>query len=133
MAKGYGYTIAYGASGQTTAHTSTLGKGRDLSFPSMSVDVIDLSSNDSAGQFVEKAPGFKDPGKISLQFLFNKTEYGEMLGLVGEQKSWKITFSGGSTMIFEGWLSLTGGQVEYRGAMIVDAEIEIAQQVIYTE
>ena len=81
-----------------------------ISLPELGVTDIDVSSFDSASNFMEFVGGSVDPGVIDLELNYNAAIDTLILAAIGDvNETWTITFSDASTWASNGYVNKMGG------------------------
>lgn len=95
-----------------TANTSVtnldgfIGEVTSISLPEVGLTDIDISSFDSAQNFMEFTGGSKDPGVIEIELNYDATEASALLAAVGDaNEEWQITFPDGSYWRSDGFIN----------------------------
>ena len=79
-----------------------------IALPELSATDIDVSSMDSASNFMEFIPGSVDPGQMDLVVNYTEEQRGLSIAAVGVVQDWTITFPDSSTYVTEGYINKNG-------------------------
>jgi hypothetical protein len=118
---GHGTQLKYGATNATSG-TTALAFITKVGSGEYSVDSIDVSDMDSTNKYREFIGGMIDPGSITAEVNFQKTNTTTIIGLVGTSRGWTIAIpapSGGTTatMSFAGFIEkFAPGEMDLGGA-----------------
>ncbi len=125
---GFGATLA----GTTT---TSVGQLRNISFPGLSVDDVDISNMDSPDAYKEFVAGMIDGGTVEFEGVWEVTD---MAALYATAKSrvaeiWTITFpdSGTATFTFTGYINSLGGSIPYDGEITMNGAIKITGEPVH--
>lgn len=133
---GKGVTLGYGADGTSAPTTyADIAEIVDLSMPGVSVAKVDFTNSTSPDDTKEYKPGWKDPKTVSLKVNYVKVSQAALEGLAGEMKWWKITYPdavAGSTHVFRGFLSDTGGAIPIEDRVTADWQIQQTGAATFT-
>lgn len=118
--------------GATPTEVFTLIPGvRSITGPSMSAEVIDITSHDTPGQFRDKMQGLKDWGMLSFELLWDPTS-AQHQGLfddyvAGTVKHYTLTYPTDppTTISFSGFVGNNPTSSPFDGALTKTAEIVI--------
>jgi len=92
------------------AGTNTLGEIVSISLPELGMTDIDVSSMDSASNFMEFVGGPIDPGVIDVELNYDKAEDALLYAAIGDaNEKWTITFPDASTWASDGYVNKIGG------------------------
>ena len=81
-----------------------------MSLPELGMTDIDVSSFDSASNFMEFVGGSVDPGVLDMELNYNAANDTLLLGAIGAaNEDWTITFPDASTWITNGYINKMGG------------------------
>lgn len=127
---GKGYTLKYGTVVDT--YGNTLGNCLDVSGPSVSVDDIEVTHNDSTSGWKEFLPGFKDGGEVTFSMRFNKTEFAEAFGIIGTSKFWELKLSDLSSYEWEGYIKGFSNETAYAGDVTCSCTIKVTGVPTFT-
>lgn len=128
----YGSALVYGTAGGTPA-TSLAGIDALRGLPASLADIIEISRIDQASRSKQKAATMIDTGTLQLTLGMNKTDYATLLGFVGVLKSWKFTFSQGSTDQWDGFIQKQQPRSEApNGEVLVDIDIVVSGSRTFT-
>lgn len=90
--------------------SSFIGEVTSISLPETGITDIDVSSFDSASNYMEFIAGSKDPGVIDIELNYDKDEDAALLAAVGEANEvWQITFPDSSIWKSVGYMNKMGG------------------------
>lgn len=123
-AETFGMTLHYGNSGGA-ASTALAGIKAFRSLPTLTADEFETTRVDQAEPIKEFAPGLGDPGTLGVTLGFKKTQIATLYTLFRQMKSWKITFSDGSTETFEGWIKMIGKEAPNGDETVVPVDIRV--------
>jgi len=104
-----GFATTIGGSSNFTG-TSVIGEISKISLPELGVTDIDVSSMDSASNFMEFIGGSVDPGVIDIELNYDDDVDYALLSAVGDvNETWTITFPDGATWATSGYINKLGG------------------------
>lgn len=109
-----------------------LGKVNRVTPPRTSVEIIDCTHMDSADDFKEKEPGWRDAGDIDVEVQFDKTETAAVYALEGVTKFWKITFSDGSAWVAKGFISDFGNETDIKDKVLLWFKVTVSGKPTFT-
>ena len=93
-----------------TSLTSFIGEVVSISMPEIGITDIDVSSMDSASNYMEFTAGSKDSGVIDIELNYDKTEDDSLWDAVGDAPEvWQITFPDDSIWKCNGYMNKVGG------------------------
>lgn len=127
-----GTQVQIGDGASTEAFTTVVGV-QDITGPSFSTDMIDVTAHDSPNAFEEVVPGFKHSGEISFTLVYDPVHatHDETTGLFShwqdrEEHNYKIIFTdtGTTTMSFAGFCTAFDFSMPVNGALTVDVTIK---------
>jgi predicted secreted protein len=104
---------------------------RSITGPSMSADVIDVTSHDTPGGFRDKIQGLKDWGTLSFELLWDPADarHQQLFDdyVAGTVRHYKLTYPdvGNTTLSFSGFVSNNPTSAPFDGALTKTAEIVI--------
>ncbi len=95
----------------TTSLASFIGEVVNISLPEIGITDIDVSSFDSASNYMEFVGGSKDPGVIDIELNYDKDEEALLLAAVGAANEiWQISFPDDSIWKSVGYINkIMGG------------------------
>ena len=109
MAGQGGFVTTLGGSSNFTG-TNVIGEITSISLPELGMTDIDVSSFDSANNFMEFVGGSVDPGVIDIELNYDKDEDVLLLAALGDvNETWTITFPDSSTWASVGYINKMGG------------------------
>jgi hypothetical protein len=125
------FNNAENASTNTTATsdlTDFLGEVTNISMPEITVGEIDVSSFDSADNFMEYVSGQKEPGTIDIELNYDPDELALALAAIGNvNEIWQISFPDDSIFKSDGFLSKAlGGDTNPNGKISGTAGIKLS-------
>jgi hypothetical protein len=121
---GAGSTIGYSTSlGGTYVTIAEVGK---ITPPDMTADDVKMSNLDSPLEAHEYAAGFTESGEAKIDLNFYKTEAAKCYAQFKIDQFWKITYRDGSTLIWNGYMKMVGGEIPYGDRMSVSAAIKVS-------
>lgn len=117
---GYGTTL----SGATN---SAVGQLRSISFPSLTVDDIDISNMDSEDAFKEFIPGMIDGGTVEFEAVYEEVATTTLFATAKARTAevWTITFVDSAIFTFTGYINSLGGSAPYDGEVVMNGAIKI--------
>jgi len=104
---------------------------RTITGPSMSADVIDITSHDTPGGFRDKMQGLKDWGMLSFELLWDPgaAKHQQLFDdyVAGTVRHYQLTYPdvGGTTLSFSGFVANNPTSAPFDGALTKTAEIVI--------
>lgn len=105
-----GFQTTVGGSVNFTG-TNVIGEIVSIDLPELNVTDIDVTSMDSASNFMEFIPGSTDPGVVALTVNYTEAQDKLMSGAVGGTnvaETWTITFPDAATWATSGYVSNFG-------------------------
>lgn len=126
---GLGTVLAVDIAGTTTAYV-TVASVRSISRSGGAGTVIDVSTVDDTGYFMQKRGGRIEPGQVTLELMYDPADTSQKsLNAIYESRAvaqWKLTF--GSTSLFETWqgfVNAVGVEHPFDGAVTSSVTIEV--------
>ena len=93
-----------------SVNTTPIGEVTSISLPELGMTDIDVSSFDSAQNYMEFIGGSVDPGVIDVELNYDKTVDALLLGYISDvNETWTITFPDSSTWASNGYVNKMGG------------------------
>lgn len=86
----------------------------------------------SADGFIEKLPGMKESGDISVTAVYTKAGYDKILDNVGTSEAWTITFPDSSTFVVTGFISEPAFSDPHDGLMTTSFTIVPTGKPVFT-
>ena len=81
-----------------------------ISLPELGMTDIDVSSFDSAQNYMEFVGGSVDPGVVDVELNYDKATDALLLAAIGDaNETWTITFPDSSTWATDGYINKMGG------------------------
>lgn len=74
-----------------------------------------------------------DPGTLGVRLGFEGTQATTVYGLIGVKKEWKILFSDGSKLVFDGFVKEVGAELEDKGELMVPIVIRVSGKPVFTK
>lgn len=109
MAGQGGFVTTLGGSSNFTG-TNVIGEITSISLPELGMTDIDVSSFDSANNYMEFIGGSIDPGVIDVELNYDADEDALVLAALGDvNETWTITFPDASTWATDGYINKMGG------------------------
>ena len=103
-----GFKTTLGGSSNFTG-TNVISEVSTISLPELSVSDIDVSSMDSAQNYMEFIGGSIDPGQMDLEINYTPAQRALALAAVGDvNETWTLTFPDGSTYATDGYINKNG-------------------------
>jgi hypothetical protein len=93
----------------TSVLTSTALEVSSIALPELGVTDIDVSSMDSASNYMEFVPGSVDPGVIDVTLNYDPVHDSELLASVGVADTFTVLFPDASTWVTAGYVNKMGG------------------------
>lgn len=107
--------------------TGTLGKLTNIDYSGLVEDEIDVTSADSADKWNEYEGGFKDPGVITADLLYDATLFNTLLdAFAGTNETWTLTFSDGNALVCQGHIRSLSLSMPLRTAGSHPVEIRLS-------
>jgi len=128
--KGFGTTIKYAAVGVTP--DTLIAQVMDVSGPSIAVDDVEITNNDSPSEYKEYVPGLKDGGEVSFDIIYEESQCSTLYGLVGTKKDWRITKPDNSYIGFTGYIKGLGDETPMNDAVKNSITIKITGAPTFT-
>lgn len=130
---GYGVLLKMGDGGSPENFATVAGVS-DITLPGVSVDVVDVTAQDTQG-WREKLATLKDPGEVTFEVFFDLTEatHGNTSGLLkkateGKKVNWKVEFTQYSpvkTWSFSGYVKRVEPQARRDNALTAAVTIAV--------
>jgi hypothetical protein len=93
-----------------SVNTTPIGEITSISLPELGMTDIDVSSFDSASNYMEFVGGSVDPGVIDIELNYTPADDALILAAVGDvNETWTITFPDSSTWATNGYINKMGG------------------------
>jgi hypothetical protein len=109
MAGQGGFKTTLGGSSNFTG-TSVVSEITSISLPELGMTDIDVSSFDSANNYMEFIGGSVDPGVIDIELNYDKAVDALLIAALGDvNETWTITFPDASTWATNGYINKMGG------------------------
>ena len=106
----FGNSVAPTSTTATSDIVGFIGEVTSISLPEIGITDIDVSSFDSAENYMEFIGGSKDPGVIDIELNYDKTEDAALLAAVGDaNETWQISFPDNSIWKCNGYVNKVGG------------------------
>lgn len=131
---GYGVLLKMG-DGASPENFSTVAGVSDINLPGVSVDLVDVTPQDTQG-WREKLATLKDPGQVTFEVFFDLEEatHGNTSGLLkkaqeGKKINWKIEFGQYSpvkTWQFSGYITRVEPQARRDNALTAAVTIAVS-------
>jgi len=123
---GTGVTLAGDATG-------SIGMIRSVSVGGTDTTKVDITT--TSDEFKKYVSGQKEPGEITVEMLYDKTNYDAILDawIAGDTEEFTVTFADGSTWVSDGFIS-SGGNVSapQDGEMPHDLTIKLSGSPTFT-
>jgi len=105
-----------------------------ISVLDVSVDSIDVSSHDSAGQWREFVAGMKDGGELSMDINYDPALHGAIWSALGTTRNHRITLtdSGAAVVSFSGFISGVKADAPYDDKLAATVSIKVDGAVTIT-
>ena len=104
-----GFATTLGGSVNFTG-TNVIGEITSISLPELGMTDIDVSSFDSASNYMEFVGGSIDPGVIDVELNYVPADDALLLAALGDaNETWTITFPDASTWASNGYINKMGG------------------------
>ena len=105
-----------------------------ISVLDVSVDSIDVSSHDSAGQWREFVAGMKDGGELSMDINYDPSLHGAIWSALGATRNHRITLTdtGAATVSFSGFISGIKADAPYDDKLAATVSIKVDGAVTIT-
>lgn len=106
--------------GGATTEKQVVAEVTSISGPTMSSDLIDVTSQESSGGFREKIIGLTDPGELSFDIFFNQTlpSHGTQPGVTTTPPGLLGVFSGKGIKFFQ--LQLPGNMATWQFSGVIN-------------
>jgi hypothetical protein len=93
-----------------TAVDGYIGEVTSISLPELGVTDIDVSSFDSAQNYMEFVGGSIDPGVIDIELNYDADETDDLIAAINDaNEEWQLTFPDGSYWRGTGYINKVGG------------------------
>lgn len=134
-----GTLLYYGDSGTADPATQLAGIKSFPGLPTYEVDEIETTRVDqevSSGVidwYKQFAPDRVDPGELEVELAFIGATSETVYGLVRTFQAWKILFSNGDTLIFEGFIKTLGPEAANGDEIVMNATIRVSGKPTFTK
>lgn len=99
---GYGSRLAYSLSGSSYTDVAQV---EDITGPSIKVDSVEVTNQDSASAAKEFISGLIDAGELTFSIVYLKTIVTAVYALIRTTYYWKVTLTDSSTWVCQGFLT----------------------------
>lgn len=130
-----GYGTEFHISRDSGSSWLAIAKVTDITPPSDTIDVVDVTHMGSPDRRREFIPGLTDPGSMSLELIFEPGSATDLLlreiRSSGETVKCRITFASGPAYVFDGWLETYEGAVPLEDKMTATVSFKVTGEVEY--
>lgn len=130
-----GYGTEFHISRDSGSSWLAIAKVTDITPPSDTIDVVDVTHMGSPDRRREFIPGLTDPGSMSLELIFEPGSATDLLlreiRSSGETVKCRITFASGPAYVFDGWLETYEGAVPLEDRMSATVSFKVTGEVEY--
>jgi len=132
--RGIGTLIKRGNGDGPPETFTTIAGARDVAGPALTREIIDVTSQESSGDYAEKMPGPMDAGKVTFALFWNPAgaTHDEHTGLVadfnaGVARSYQLYYpdAGHKTCTFEAFVTSFAPTGEVKGMLTAAVELDI--------
>lgn len=127
---GFGAQLWYGSTSAAytaaTANWTQVSEVTDVTPPEEDVADIDTTHHGTSGKVKTYQAGLVEPGEVSVTFHYDKTVFGTLRGLRSTTQRYRILYSDGSGIGFEGYLKGISQEVDIEGLTVSKAKIKIS-------
>lgn len=128
--EGFGSTFGHAASGTAAAGTFTELAGLlDITPPEASVDDVETTAHDNTSKSRTFRPGLVDNGEAQLSLHYSATAYAAMVAIKGVEKAFRIKFSDGSGIRWDGYIKSLGTEIDMEGNTTITATAKVSGDV----
>lgn len=129
---GVGTTLQYSTDGGTT--WNSLAEVLNISGPGMTRDTIDTTALDTSGGYRTFIAGFKNPGTLTFNASFEKSQYNTLKTQFESDTlvKYKVTTPDNSTFEFDGLVTEMPLTIPPDDKITMDVTIQISGQVTFT-
>lgn len=129
--KGMKTKFSYGDAGQSTTFTD-LANVVDVTPPTSEVDDIETTNMDSPDGHKEYEPGLIEGGESEVVLQYVKADHAAVVALLGVPKAFKIEFSDGAKLIWQGYVKSLGLEIEREGIITTPITVKVSGKPAYT-
>lgn len=94
---------------------------------------VDQMDGDEHDWFKQFAPDHIDPGTLELTLGLSETQLETLYDLVRDMRTWKIQFTSGGDLQFDGFIKTVGPEVEDKGEVIVTVAMRCSGKPTFTK
>jgi len=99
---------------------------RNISGPTAATDDIEVSHQGSDGAYKEYEPGMTEPGEMSGDAVYKKSEFSTRQQTIRTTGTYKITWPGTSSLASRGHLSDLGVETPYNDVVTIPYRIKLS-------
>lgn len=115
------------------ASTGSIGQILSVGLPDQQVDDIDVTTMASTNKWREFMAGLKDAGVLTLQLLYEKSNYNTVQGALGAAaEAWTITFPDSSTFACSGYINANGGDDPLEDKITQSVTLKLSGEPTFT-
>jgi len=117
---GFGTTLSGAVSGVIVEITR-------IGIDGMDVPELDVTTMASTSGWREFIAGLKDAGALTLDLLYEKSQFSTMLGILGGTvEAWTITLPDSSTFVVDGFLKGLGAEIPMDDKILSSASLKLS-------
>ena len=131
----FGTTLEVDVNDDDFATGLVVGELTSIDILDVSVEDLDVTTHDSAGQWREFIGGLKDGGSLSGTVNFDPADHGAILAAVGQTHEIRITLppaADSAEVRFKGYINALSGTAPHDGALEADIGIKVSGPVTIT-
>ena len=124
---GYGATLSGATTGSISNITGITWSGADS-------ETIVIKTLADTNRWVEKIAGSRDAGDLTINCIYDKTQYASLIGAVGDdEEQWTLTLPDSSTIVCDGIVkNVSGLENNTEGAIVYSFTIVLSGQPAFT-
>jgi hypothetical protein len=127
---GIGAKFAYGNTGAAFTALTTgwtlVGEVTDVTTPEPEADGIETTHHDVTDKHRLYQGGLIDGGEAEVTTHYDKTVYATLAALIGTDKAFRIAFSDGSAVGFNGFLKSHGTEIDMEGLTLMKFKVKVS-------
>ncbi len=127
----FGTTISYGDVGGTPTYVPLAGVKEIGGLPALEADEFEITRIDQTSPLKQFAASMIDPGELEFTLGFDKAKVTTLYGLHRLAKAWKVLFSDGSALSFEGWVKTITPEASTDDEVTVAVTVRVSGAVVF--